>query len=251
MLLGRALSRHRPGRGSRASSARWLVVRGRANDPRGAGTASSYRPRSASGRHERVEAPRPVGCRLRLAGWRGRAGAPGCARRRVGGAFVLPDHHRPAPGRVLAVVDLPMVRGAAPLRARPSRRHPQRRDGGPVVRRSGRRWWRLRGGRHSAGRGVPERAVPETPNARLPGVAVMPGPADRADDLPAVWCVRCGVPIRRWRTGRWLHVGPRGTFWCRDRLGLVTEYLAAPPMQATGPAVESVPVVPGSRGDAR
>jgi hypothetical protein len=57
----------------------------------------------------------------------------------------------------------------------------------------------------------------------------------------ALSCSHCGVPVREWRERQWVHTGERGTFWCRDELGLLTDTLAAPPSRPYPVAMGSVP----------
>lgn len=151
----------------------------------------------------------------------------------MGAALVLSDGYRPAPGRVLAPLEP----------ARPDAIHlrPARRGEGAVMKLSGmrprwRRWSALlgvRGGRHEAGRHLPGRT------GKTDG-ETMPVTSGAAEYRPELRCARCDEPIQPWHTGEWVHLGPRGTFWCRDELGLVTQTLAVPP-ELVGPAIGSVP----------
>jgi hypothetical protein len=106
------------------------------------------------------------------------------------------------------------------------------------------RWRVLRvareGGRHEAGHQTSDRSWPEATDCAVGGEAMLEAP-DEAEDQPGLTCVRCGEPIEPWRTGGWVHVGSRGTFWCRDELGMVTQTLAEPVSAAARTAIGCVP----------
>lgn len=69
-----------------------------------------------------------------------------------------------------------------------------------------------RRGRHSAAEPASEPGAP-------------PG-----DGNAQIRCTHCDVPIRQW----WVHVGPAGTFQCRDGYGLLLDDQYAEPAYPTG-----------------
>jgi hypothetical protein len=212
-----------------------------------------WRPMSAraGGRHDHGLAW-PAYAVIRPGGGQdGHAGKTPCLERLAGarGACSSCLYSRPAPGWVLAAA--PANGCGVPLGPpvpAPSTTRLVRRKGGKAMRLSGMRshgrWRALRGvregDRHEAGRRMPDRNWPEATDCAAGGEA-MPETPGGVEDRPGLRCVRCGEPIEPWRTGGWVHVGPRGTFWCRDELGMVTTTLAIPAAELRSAAIGSVP----------